>query len=145
MATVYLAGKMTGLSLEEMSGWRKRAAGLLHDHGFNTLNPFEVFKIEIAHKLQTSTREIVDSNKYQIRHSDVVLVELDHADISIGTIGEIVYAKEQGKPVICWGKAEKVINHPWVWEHITAAYNNLEEALVCIIDKYNKSGDKNGL
>lgn len=134
--TVYLAGKMAGLSLDEMLGWRNEAARKLRDAGFAVLNPVDVF---LAEKGDKSPREIVDSNKYQIRHSDIVLAELSHPELSIGTLGELVYAREMGKVVIAWGGAWYT-DHPWVREHVTAIYGALDEALECIINKYSKAG-----
>lgn len=136
--TVYLAGKMTGLSLDEMSRWRIKAAGELNGAGFNVLDPVKVFEVEIKEDTHLLAREIVDSNKFQIKNSDIILVELNHENISIGTIGEIVYARGLGKPVIVWGKATNIISHPWIREHITAIYYDLETAIDYIIEKYSR-------
>lgn len=133
MTNVYLAGKITGLSKEEMSEWRTLAADLLWGH-FSIYNPAAT---DLSIRL--TSREIVDSNKFQIRHSDIVLVELNHDDVSIGTIGEIVFARENGKPIIAWGKAEKVVNHPWVKDHITIHFFELKEAVDYIFQNYRKS------
>ena len=132
MTTVYLAGKMTGLTIQEMTKWRIAATALLSDD-FHTYNPAAT---PLSNRL--TDREIVDSNKFQIRNSDVVLVELDHEDVSIGTIGEIVFARENGKPVIAWGSAKKVIEHPWVKEHITIHFPGLIEAVDYIKRNYCK-------
>ena len=134
--TVYLAGKMAGLSLEEMSEWRKVAKDILIPNGFAVLDPVDVYKVE--HNKATS-REIVDSNKYQIRHSDIVLAELNHDQLSIGTLGELVFAREMGKVVIAWGGAG-FVDHPWVQEHVTVLYGSLRDALKCICNKYSKVG-----
>ena len=130
MTTVYLAGKMTGLSLEEMSTWRLHAKALLGDD-FQILDPSE---IEQAEKM--TRRAIVDHNKFQIRHSDIVLAELNHESVSIGTLGEIVFARENGKLVITWGKAEKITGHPWVEEHATLHFPDLSSAARYIKDNY---------
>lgn len=131
MATVYLAGKMTGLTKEQMSRWRNSAAILLTKNGFLVLNP-----VNVPLSKELTGREIVDNNKFQIRSSDVILVELDHEDVSIGTIGEIIFARELGKPVIAWGKAKGIIEHPWVREHLTMHFPELEEAVMYIIQNY---------
>lgn len=138
--TVYLAGKMTGLSLEEMSGWRDEAKVELKMAGFDVFNPVEVFEVEIKADINPSAREIVDSNKFQIKNSGLLLVELNHENISIGTIGEIIYARSLEKPVIAWGRADKIINHPWIQENITIAYDYLNDAIDCIIEKYGSVG-----
>lgn len=132
MTTVYLAGKMIGLTMEEMAGWRIHAKTLL-GNDFQTLDPVETELTKGA-----TSRAIVDINKFQIRHSDVLLVELNHEAVSIGTIGEIVFAREHGKPIIVWGTAENIINHPWVKDHITVCFSSLYMASQYIKDNYLK-------
>lgn len=138
--TVYLAGKMTGLTVRQMSTWRNLASTYLRNNGFHVLNPFECFKDELIQQTKPTAREIVGNNKYQIQHSDIVLAELNYADVSIGTVGEIVFAAMLGIPVIAWGRAEDVIDHPWIQDHVTAVYGDLEDALECIIARYSKVG-----
>lgn len=137
MTTVYLAGKMTSLTKEEMSLWRDIAVDYLIHHKFKVLNP-------VATDLGTepTARRIVGNNKYQIRNSDVVLAELDHADVSLGTVCEIVFASNIGRPVIAWGKADNIINHPWIQEHIEAHFESLDTALAYIVWNYRKQGAK---
>lgn len=130
MNTIYLAGKMTGLTRAQMSWWREYAVDLLMGH-FRIHDPAST---KLSESL--TNREIVDSNKFQIMHSNIVLVELDHEDVSIGALGEIVFARENGKPVIAWGKARRVIEHPWVQEHITIHFPRLESAVAYVIQNY---------
>ena len=59
MATVYLAGKMTGLTHEEMNAWRKLAEKALAEHGFRVLNP-----VNSPLRKYPSNREIRD-NKHK--------------------------------------------------------------------------------
>jgi nucleoside 2-deoxyribosyltransferase len=132
MITVYLAGKMTGLTYQQMTEWRYIAKHHLSAHGIVSLDP-------ATQPLNGGTwtpREVVDSNKYQIRHSDVVLAELNYDNVSIGTIGELVYAREHNKPVIAWGKAS-IIEHPWVQEHTTKIFGTLAEAVDYLVGNYH--------
>lgn len=133
-STVYLAGKMSGLTQEEMTAWRIQAANELQKHGFKIMDPTtQSFNFD-----QFTSREVVDSNKFQIRNSDIVLAELNHENVSIGTIGELVFAREIGKPVIVWGTATGVIEHPWVDEHSTKIFYELSAAIKYIIDNYRR-------
>jgi len=129
--TVYLAGKMSGLSKEEMSEWRERATGDLVEAGFRILNP-----VNTDFGTNVTDREIIDSNDFQISHSDIILAELDYEQISIGTICEIVEARRQGKPVIAWGTAYGIINHPHIRGRITRHCEDLENAVQYIIENY---------
>lgn len=132
--TVYLAGKMTGLTLLEMTEWRKVAKYYLKDAGFSILDPTAALSMDN----NPTSREIVDNNKYQINHSDLVLAELDHDNVSLGTVGEIIYARSVGKPVIVWGGAEQIKSHPWIQDHSTAMFTQLETAIYYIIKNYSK-------
>ena len=122
--TVYLSGKMAGLSKEEMNDWREKAAGDLVEAGFCILNP-----VNTDFGSNVTDREIIDSNDYQIGHSDIILAELDYEQISIGTICEIVEARRQGKPVITWGTAYNIINHPHIRGRITRHFEFLVNAV----------------
>ena len=129
--TVYLAGKMSGLSKEEMNGWREAATDKLLEAGYKILNP-----VETDFGTNVSDSEIIHSNDFQIRHSDIILAELDYEQISIGTICEIVEARRQGKPVIAWGTAYSIINHPHIRGRITRHCEDLENAVQYIIENY---------
>lgn len=131
MATVYLAGKMTDLSFDEMNAWRKLTTDELFKCGFRTLNP-----VASSLRPRPSNREIRDNNRYQIDNSDVILAELDHKQISVNTLAEIVYAGVKNKPVIVWGTNYALINQPWIFESITAHFEARVEAVDYIIKNY---------
>jgi len=129
--TVYLAGKMSGLSRSEMSAWRNAAKIKLAETGFHILNP-----VNTDFGTNVTDSEIIHSNDFQIRHSDIILAELDYEQVSIGTICEIVEARRQGKPVIVWGTAYGIINHPHIKGRITRHYEDLVDAVQYIIENY---------
>ncbi len=130
MGAVYLAGKMSGLTFKKMSMWRIRAAKVLKKANFKVFDPVHT---DLASAY--SSKSIVVNNKYQIRHSDIVLAEFDYEDISLGTFGEIVFAYENNIPVITWGTCKKIY-HPWIQFHITNHFIDLEDALNHIIENY---------
>lgn len=128
---VYLAGKMAGLSYEEMTKWRELATRILKANKINALNP-----VSVPLSDEPSTQEIVTSNKFQIGQADVLLVELDYEEPSLGTIGEIVYAYTLGKPIIAWGRAYNIIQNPWILAHLTIHFTRLDDAVIYIIHNY---------
>lgn len=136
MTTVYLAGKMAGLTEEEMMGWREEAEEYFFRHGIKAINPVRA-GMELG---EQASRQIVALDKYLIRRSDIVLAELNHKEVSIGTIGEIVFASGLGIPVFTWGSKIQIRCHVWVWEHTAATFETLEEAMKNIVDGWRKEG-----
>lgn len=125
MISIYLAGKMQGLSYEEMTGWRIRAKKLLNQHDLMVFDP--------TVNDPPDSRSIVTTNKLKIVNSRVVLAEMNHKNISIGTVGEIVFAAELGIPVVVWGTIPWILNHPWISEHVVAKFRNVDTAVNYII------------
>lgn len=125
MINVYLAGKITGLTMEEATRWRIKAKELLKD--------VAIVKDPTAFQPPTP-KTIVVTNKLQILESHVVLAEFEHLDVSIGTVGEIVFATEHKIPVVVWGRLE-LIQNPWIQEHSIFQALSLEDAVDFI--KYN--------
>ena len=75
-----------------------------------------------------------------IKHSDLLLVELDwESEFSIGTVAEIVEARRQGKPIIVWGTAYGIINHPHIRGRFTRHFEKLEDAINYIGKNYKKA------
>jgi nucleoside 2-deoxyribosyltransferase len=130
--SIYLAGKMTGLSEKEMRGWRIKASSVLEGHGFDILDPTSV---DLGK--EPSPGDIVSSNKFMINRSDLLLAELDFEEVSIGTVGEIVYAVEKGKPIVAWGGAERIVTNPWILANTTRIFDGLNEALEYVIRSYS--------
>lgn len=127
---VYLAGKMTGLTFEQMKGWRNKAKEKLVDNKIIVLDPTDT---DLGG--DPTEIEIVASNKFQINHSDLVLAELDFNGVSLGTISEIVYSGSIGKPVISWG-ANPVHEYPWVAANTICHFRELDEAIDYIVTNY---------
>jgi nucleoside 2-deoxyribosyltransferase len=126
---IYLAGKMAGLSYEEMNEWRIKAKTWLKDAGFGILNP-----VESGISEESSTKEIVMNNKAMIMKSDIILAEFNNEDVSFGTIGEVVFSSGHQKPVITWGSHP--IENPWIQEHVVKHFDELEEAVAYLISCY---------
>jgi len=127
--TVYMIGKMTGLSLEEMSKWRREATDMLTFSGFRVLSPVNTI-------LDPNPREIQHSNMFQLKNSHVMLAELDHPEPSLSSVSEITAAGIFGKPVITWGSRVAYKNAFWVLEYTTRHFLLMEDAVQYIIENY---------
>lgn len=68
-----------------------------------------------------------------VKNSDIIIVNLDKADSSVGTIMELATAHNCGKPIIGYGKFEG--HHPWIQEVIWRTEDSLED-VVYYISRY---------
>lgn len=132
---VYLAGKMSGLTLEEMDGWRVEATKQFNDKSFipvHTINPVRFYNFEMNPNTY-SEKEVRKFDLHMVKASDVILVNLDFSD-SIGTAMEICMAYDVwDKPVVGFGKNK---SHPWMELCISKRCETLEDAVDYIIDYY---------
>ena len=101
---IFLSGPMKGISRKQGMGWRTKATKLLSDkfvvrHAYRGREKQETF---------SDPRSAVIRDKYDIIHSDIVLVNDTMKDVSmIGTSMEVLLAYENNIPVILFGDAHK--------------------------------------
>ena len=138
MTSIYLAGACRGL--EDLgTHWRLQAQELFDDF----LDIFPEFKIRIYDPTEYFSRDGGDaiSNKqiknfylhHAIKKSDLVLVNLNDTQYSVGTGQELQYAVDNNIPVIGFGK-ENV--YEWLPEDCDVVFNTLKEAVDYIVDFY---------
>lgn len=129
---IYAAGAMSGLSLDEMSEWRERVRGLLDklvelkenpEYEIDFINPAKYYNTETnKHKTEKEAR-IWDLN--HVKSSDIVIVNLEGLNTSIGTSIEIYEAYKSSIPVLAYGKDEIYKDvHPWLKDFITRVDSN---------------------
>lgn len=122
---IYLAGKMSGLTYDEMNDWREKLVNAFKIESYytgasvNVVNPVKYFNFETP-KHQTE----MEVQEYDLKHvitSDVIIVNLEGLKDSIGTIIELHDAKYHNKiPVIAFGDISLYEElHPWVKNSIT--------------------------
>lgn len=139
---IYLAGAMTGLSYEKMNNWRATLNLLLYNEAeyqnykLTVINPVNFFNFE--EKRYQSEAEVEDYDLAHVISSDIIIVNLDKLDTSIGTIIELHDANYHHRiPVIAFGKKEKYNNlHPWIKRDITRYEETTEDVVSYIKDFY---------
>ena len=141
---IYLAGKMGGLTYEEMNGWRedaiKKISFMTEYYGYDTklhiINPVIYYNFEEVR--YQSQIEVEDFDLKHVTSSDLVIVNLDGLDSSIGTIIELHDAYYHNKiPVIAFGDKKIYDNlHPWVKNSITRVENDINDVVLYIKDFY---------
>ncbi len=130
----YLAGALSGLTTEQANTWRLKASQLLYETGYPIMvvNPVNFYNFDVDPTTYTE-REVMDFDLYQVRDSDLILVNLDFPN-SIGTAIEMFYAHDILKiPVVSFGTMQ---NHPWIQCCVNKHCETLEEAVEYIQDFY---------
>ena len=127
--TVFLSGPMRGIPREEGLSWRKKAMELLS----GKFNVKHAYRGREKKETITDLRSAVARDKYDILHSDVLIVNDTFLTASmIGTAMEVFFAYENNIPIFIFGDSHKedyFLNY-----HSHARYSSLEE--VC--DMVNK-------
>lgn len=139
---IYLAGKMGGLTLEEMVGWRKELKSKLlekaQEYGVDleVVNPIDYYNFEEVR--YQSQEEIEDYDLAHVTSSDIVVVNLDGLSTSEGTKIEMHDAKYHNKiPVIAFGDRKLYEDlYPWHQRNITRIEDDIDGVVKYITDFY---------
>ena len=136
---IYLAGACKGL-VDEGTSWRNEAferfilaQKYLDLIAYHLYDPTEYFPRDGSKSItakQTKNFYI----KYLIANSDLILVNLNNTENSVGTAQELQYAVDKGIPVIGFGKQNV---YEWLPEDCDVVFDTLEEAVDYIINYYD--------
>lgn len=142
MMKVYLAGRMTGMTIEEMNAWRNDAANIFHTEyeGYNieVFNPCKFYSFENDQILKPKDAETMQFDIFTlVKKSHIILVNLVKPG-SIGTAIEMHDAHEFFHiPVVAFGdKEDYEKTHPWVRAAINRYCETMEEAIDYIVKFY---------
>lgn len=137
----YLAGCMLKHLLdgqyEKATEWRKYATEKLADAGIKVFDP-TINSIEQFRFPKEYINGVILQNYTYLKKCDMLLLNLDSFEDSIGSIGEITLAWEHKKPVIAFGKCLKWTNSPHFQSMITLTLPDVESACDYIILMYNQ-------
>jgi len=130
--TIYLAGKMGGLSDSEMKQWRNLLKSELEKYSdmanykTNVVSPCDYFNFN--EQRYQSEQEIMKFDLSLVKNSDIVIVNTNGLSSSIGSIIEVYEAWKNDIPVIAYDEnGDYKTIHPWLKCCITRADS-------CVID-----------
>ena len=137
MKKIYTCGKMSGISFQEQMEWRLRIEGevkkcLDFGHGVKFIHPPMFYNYE--ENYQKSEREILEWEMAQVHDCDIVIVNLDGIDSTVGShmeLGAVQGINRFGDKhifVIGLGKDDNL--HPWI-----------KESCIRIEDDYAKAAE----
>jgi len=134
---IYLAGKCCGLTFEESNAWRKTIKEYLeNNYDFNYIikvfNPNEYFNyFEKLHKTNKQIKEYFFS---RLDKCDLVIVNLNNSNSSVGTGQELQRAVDMNIPIIGFGTKEL---YPWEAEvDCQVVFDTMEECINYVKEYY---------
>jgi nucleoside 2-deoxyribosyltransferase len=132
MRTIYLAGPMEHVSVEEAKGWRDIATQMLSS-SCKILDPTR----RIHNFEKRYMKRIFELDLRDIQESDILLVNLDNPTVAKhGTAMEVFYASYVlRKPVVAF-KADPSIVHPFFESLVTEWRSTVDKACDTILAEY---------
>ena len=138
---IYLAGKMSGFSFKEMNDWREKIKRIFHHYGtyysvnLSVINPVDYYNFK--EKKHQSEKEVMQFDLSLVKSSDIIVVNLQGLNTSIGTCIELYEAYKREIPVIAIGTYDEYENiHPWIKDCITRLDSSDEQTVKYIRDFY---------
>ncbi len=131
--TIYLAGRMSGLSKDDYNGWRKELTDILIDAAHmicanvQIINPADYFDFnDMDRHLE---KEVMQFDLNMVRQSDIVIVNVDSVSKSIGTAIEVYEANRLNIPVLAYTECNEVsdVIHPWIENCLSTVQMNKNE------------------
>ena len=139
--TIYLAGAMCGISHEEQKRWRKKLKTALENCSYmcekriNIISPVDYYNFE--EKLQQSEREVMQFDLNMVKKSDIVIVNTDKLNTSIGSSIELYEAFKSDIPVIAYNfVSDCTYIHPWLKCCITRTEKSIDDICNYIMNFY---------
>ena len=133
---IYLAGACKGLP-DEGREWRKEAENNFYDIQENKydhikiINPTHYFNRDGSNMI--SNKQVKKFYLSQIRECNLVLVNLEHTNSSIGTAQELQFAVDNHIPIIGFNNND---SYEWLPEDCDVVFNEMRQAIFYISDFY---------
>lgn len=138
---IYTCGKMSGIPFEKQMQWRQKLEAFVNNKydgsdKIKYIHPPLYYNYE--HTMQKSEREILDWEMMQLHNCDIVVVNLDEIDSTIGShmeLGAVQGINRFGdKYIYVIGVGSEKNLHPWIKETCTRIEDNYFDAAEYIVD-----------
>lgn len=140
MKTIYTAGKMSGVTYGNAMSWRRMVEELIKsstDKSIRFIHPPIYYNYE--HQNHKTEKEVKDWELNAIRHSDIIIVNLDNINDSVGSHYELAtadlasaYTGDKKFIIGVGGLAELI--HPWILESIHRREDDFKSAAEYIVN-----------
>lgn len=141
MKKIYTCGKMSGISFQEQMEWRLRIEGevkkwLDFGQGVKFVHPPMFYNYE--ENYQKSEREILEWEMAQLHDCDIVIVNLDGIDSTVGShmeLGAVQGINRFGdKHIFVVGLGKDDGLHPWIKESCIRIEDDYAKAAEYIVE-----------
>lgn len=140
---VYLAGPISGQTIEGALDWRERARTYLLPHQIATLNPLRgkdylnsivkdgVYSTSYAEHPMSTPHGITMRDRWDATRCDLLLAYFHPTlnKVSIGTVMEIAWASQAGRYVLAVMEPGDVHDHGMLTDSCSLVLRDLDEAL----------------
>lgn len=138
---VFLSGPITGLNFSDSVSWRNEVISKFPKNiiGFSPMRGKDHLKNEIDIKdhydhILSQPKSINRMDYFDVKRSDAILVNLlGTKRISIGTVMEIAWAYEMGKPIVIAMEKNNMHQHAMINECADFVVDNLDLAIEVIV------------
>lgn len=129
----YLCGPIEGCDDSECHDWRQDIIGAAFPRAINPMRRDYRATVGDHARVEKYAGEIVVLDKRDIDACDVLLVRWMPDKPSVGSAMEILYAFEQGKPVVLWYTGnEGDFYSPWLAYHATTVVYTRDDAIEAV-------------
>lgn len=134
--TIYLAGACRSMH-DNGTGWRLKTENIfkniqeVKDVRVKLINPTRYFDRAGANVI--SNKQVKNFYLSKLRKCDLVLVNLEHTNSSVGTAQELQFAVDHNIPVIGFNNYN---SYEWLPEDCDVIFNGINEAIDYINDFY---------
>lgn len=120
---------------EGFTSWRDELKTILawHDDKIKILDPMMHFNY--TDKSPKTTRQCSNYFMWMIDKCDILLVNLDHSDVSVGTGCEVQHGFDTHKPIIGFG-AKPDTWYEWTADKCDVIFDTIEKVIEYIIEHY---------
>lgn len=131
MTEIYLTGAVS--SWDDPWEWHRDIKNEYEDHSF--VNPFLLNKYGIGDdEVYDNPDEVVEPARDKIAEVDGVFVRYDDEANLMGTAMEILYAYQEGIPVVVWNVSESDRRvSPWLLFHTRYVGTDRDRAMKCLL------------
>ena len=138
---IYLAGKCKDLTFDDCNNWRSEIKKELEQEYSNSKYKVSAFRYKVSvfnpndyfnyfEKLHKTNKQIKDFYFSRLDRCDLVIVNLNNSNSSVGTGQELQRAVDKNIPIIGFGTTEM---YPWeVESDCQVVFDTLEECLAYV-------------